>query len=68
MSNWPADLCTDCGNAQVHEDAPGSKCRRCSEKSGHRYAFYKKIDIDKLRAVAGRELAEKIFAECQTDY
>lgn len=56
--------CTDCGTAPAHEECPAGYCRRCSEKSGHRYAFKTEIDHDKLRAKLGRELAAQVLAEC----
>jgi hypothetical protein len=58
----PEDCCFDCGDAKQHEDAcPSTYCRRCSEKAGHRYAFFVRLDRDRVRETFGRELAEKIF-------
>ena len=58
------NVCTDCGSAEAHRDSPGSLCRRCAEKGGHRYAFRTEIDHDKLRALVGETLAARILTEC----
>jgi hypothetical protein len=60
-------ICTDCGTRPAHEDSPPNYCRRCSEKGGHRYAFFTEIDHDKLRAKVGREAADAILSECRYD-
>ena len=68
MSERDPNTCTDCGCEPKHEDSPPGYCRRCSEKAGHRYAFYHCIDIDLLRAKVGRELAEQIVNECTDQF
>jgi hypothetical protein len=59
-------MCTDCGSAPKHPDAPCGYCRDCSEKNGHRYPFYVCIDQDKLRALLGGEVSERVIAECKS--
>lgn len=39
-------------------------CRYCACKGGHQYDFKVEIDIEKVEKMFGREIAEKIKAEC----
>lgn len=57
--------CTDCGSREAHWADHYGYCRPCAEKGGHKYLFYKCIDIDLLRNKVGPKLADEIIKECE---
>lgn len=57
--------CTDCGTAAAwrHAGEYPHYCRRCYEKNGYRAT--RVVDPDKLDALVGPDMADKILAVCE---
>ena len=59
--------CNRCGRRPVHEDAMGSYCLPCNVRNGHDQDHFTKIDHDLLRALVGRDVADRVMRECRWD-